>query len=226
MGDDDFRPTRTMDSFNFMDDEFPRKRLGSSLRRPELDESDRFDMTRMKGGTLDRNRFRLNAEGRRMEYVFKSTDMAKDLTLKNLSNKLRESGVKPATIIHKCEKLDSRNLDTLHIDDVEQVLNEALGRRNSMTQREIHHLTSALHHPSQARGIVRYKDMFDLLDRQESAYRESANRRVFYHTDREQYRTSRRGSLGDYLANAACPAEIKNFKKFISCLEEFERKVS
>lgn len=31
------------------------------------------------------------------------------------------------------------------------------------------------------------------------------------------------GSVGEWLKKSACPAEIKNFKLFVSCLEKFER---
>lgn len=31
------------------------------------------------------------------------------------------------------------------------------------------------------------------------------------------------GSVGEWLLKAACPAEVKNFKKFIKCLERYER---
>lgn len=31
------------------------------------------------------------------------------------------------------------------------------------------------------------------------------------------------GSVGDWLMKSACPAEVKNFKKLIACLERFER---
>jgi len=31
------------------------------------------------------------------------------------------------------------------------------------------------------------------------------------------------GSVGDWLIKSACPAEVKNFKKLIACLERFER---
>lgn len=31
------------------------------------------------------------------------------------------------------------------------------------------------------------------------------------------------GSVGEWLFKAACPSEIANFKRFISCLERFER---
>ena len=37
------------------------------------------------------------------------------------------------------------------------------------------------------------------------------------------YWATTRGSVGEWLANAACPAEIKNFKRFIACMEKFER---
>ena len=37
------------------------------------------------------------------------------------------------------------------------------------------------------------------------------------------YWSQSRGSVGEWLANSACPAEIKNFKKLIAALENFER---
>jgi hypothetical protein len=33
----------------------------------------------------------------------------------------------------------------------------------------------------------------------------------------------KRGSVGEWLNKAACPAEIANFKRLIACLEEYER---
>lgn len=159
------------------------------------------------------------------ENFIKTDEKLQDAVILSLSQKLKQYNIKPASIVHKCEMLDRNKDELLHIDDLHEVFNESLGIRNSLTQREMFHLAASLGGDrNNSKGIVQYKNLFDLLDKKNSSLRESAR-----HSTVRQSRSNntnwatQKGSVGEWLSQDACPAEIKNLKRLMSSLEDFER---
>ena len=100
-------------------------------------------------------------------------------------------------------------------------LNEMMGSSKERGEVEYPRLgtllepTAARHQQQQQQQSERWRDDVEM---------EGPGRRrgVSIRRDSDYWATSR-GSVGEWLTNAACPAEIKNFKRFIACMEKFER---
>jgi hypothetical protein len=147
-----------------------------------------------------------------------------------ISHKLRSKRVKAATIVSFCENLDVNRDSLIHMSDMTGVLNHVLGK-DSVSQREMLHLAKHLSPDSRAeRGQINYFKFIDLFSDSFSSTLDlgGAMARGERWMDGEgaaadEQWASQRGTVGEWLRHAACPAEVNNYKKFIACLEEFER---
>ncbi len=143
-----------------------------------------------------------------------------------LGRKLREKRVKVATIVSYCENVDRNGDYLIHADDLQSILNHTLGK-GAVTQREMVHLVKVIS-PSRPTepGLVNYRKFLDIFSDSlsRSKAEEPAERWDYGDEDRSDPKwASKKGSVGEWLKKAACPAEVDNFRKFIACLEEFER---
>lgn len=147
-----------------------------------------------------------------------------DAALASISRKIKRNNIKVATIVARCEILDRNGDDLINIKDLESVLQSLLGPE-TITVREFHHLANAMGATKNSnRGEINYLRLYSLLD--DSAGNNGLNEPVerwYDPEDEEETWTTQKGSIGEWLKKAACPAEVQNFKKFIACLEEFER---
>ena len=163
-------------------------------------------------------------------------------TLRSVRSKLESSRIRTDSLIHKCEKVDKNGDDLIHADDLEDVLYEVLGPK-TLNRREINALTNSLEVPGTSRRSVEYKRLADLIDGRTSSdinnVRNSSENYNFRQSQTDNWREdtmdntnanttsnrsrNRQGSIGEWLQTASCPAERKNFRKFIDAMERFER---
>mmetsp|Transcript_10570 Transcript_10570/g.17230 ORF Transcript_10570/g.17230 Transcript_10570/m.17230 type:complete len:202 (-) Transcript_10570:434-1039(-) len=147
-----------------------------------------------------------------------------------VGNKLKSKRVKAATVVSYCENLDRNGDSCIHIGDLTHVLQHLCGR-NSFSAREMQHLAPHLQSHrtlNGERGTIDYMKFLDIFT-DSLSYTSDYNK-----ADDERWQdgtnnglntrwATKRGSVGEWLQNAACPAEVENFRKFIGCLEEYER---
>lgn len=155
-----------------------------------------------------------------------------DPALRGLAKKLREKRVKINVVVARLAAMDRNQDGLIHISDLEEVLIEYLGV-DGISRREVEHLGRLLSNENfKGRGIIEYRKIVDILKIEDNEYEITANinmedtkGEIWYDpTDLGGRRVNfDRGSVGDWLQNAACPAEVKNFRRFIQCLEEYER---
>mmetsp|Transcript_8893 Transcript_8893/g.13261 ORF Transcript_8893/g.13261 Transcript_8893/m.13261 type:complete len:197 (+) Transcript_8893:22-612(+) len=166
-----------------------------------------------------------------MDETFSSsrTSEISERILLNVCSKLQHNNIKVAALIMKCEEVDHNGDGFVHYKDIRELMNSILPFKDWITEREMVHICSALKSTGETsikdNGGVAYIRLFDVLD--ESKY--GKNSRIRYERwmddddlEIEKWATQK-GSLGEWLKRAACPAEIKNFKKLISRLEDYER---
>lgn len=179
--------------------------------------------------------------------------MEQEDSLISIRAKLSRAGVKITTIIAECEQIDKNNDSLLHMDDLEAVLVHLLGNqeRNAISKREMRVLMSCLTNSrDKAYCLVEYPKLVDILYPREaqekrkeaqperwfdggevlseskatsSRMKSGKNRSMISSPSGPEYWARQRGSVGEWLTRAAAPAEIKNFKRLIACLETFER---
>lgn len=146
--------------------------------------------------------------------------------METIKRKLREKRVKVATIVAYCENVDRNGDYLIHRNDLQSVLNHALGSE-SVTQREMQHLERLISSGRRDEpGLINYRKFLDLFSESLSKSRDTSTREKWDFDDDEDstpHWAAKRGSVGEWLKKAACPAEVENFRKFIACLEEFER---
>lgn len=142
-----------------------------------------------------------------------------DPRLTSISKKLKSKNVKAATIVSRCENLDIDGDDVIHMNDLHGVLNQTLGH-GTISQREMLALADTIGEGKQ-RGSIEYKKLIDVLEGEPDRGERWFDGEEEEPVDRRW--ATKRGSVGEWLKNAACPAEVQNFKTFIGCLEEFER---
>lgn len=142
-----------------------------------------------------------------------------------LARKLRTNKVRAATIIAFCENLDRNGDYLIHTSDLIDILNHSLGK-DAVSKREMTLIAKHMDPEERVRkGLVSYRKFLDIFsDALTAAGDKRATERW---EDQEESRDTRwasqRGSVGEWLKQAACPSEIANFRTFIACLEEFER---
>ncbi|RYG68100.1 hypothetical protein EON64_05920 [archaeon] len=156
-----------------------------------------------------------------------------DPSLRGLAHRVERSKVKVATLIKQCEDLDVNRDGIVHISDLEDVLINMLGAEG-VSKREMQHLSRVLQAPGYQDGSIEYRKLHDALDTstpdsKPSASapleRSKASKEHWYDPSDILDRRAqlKKGSVGDWLQRASCPAEIGNFKTFIQLLEDYER---
>ena len=145
-----------------------------------------------------------------------------------IKTKLRNKRVKVATIISYCENVDRNGDYLIHFQDLQSILNHALGSE-AISAREMQHLVKLITPSRRSEpGIINYRKFLDLFSDSLSKSKTEHNVERWDYEDNEEERNdgkwaSKKGSVGEWLKNAACPAEVANFRKLIASLEEFER---
>jgi hypothetical protein len=156
-------------------------------------------------------------------------------SLRKIREKMVDQRVRPDSIVHACEAIDKNRDELIHADDLEDVLHDLLGA-STLNRREIKTLTGTLEVPGARGKAIEYKRLTEVLevglasgvgDRENR----DSNGRPLGETwrggDESEIHTTRwakqKGSVGEWLTGPACPAEQKNFKKFINAMERFER---
>ena len=159
-----------------------------------------------------------------------SSDGTAQSYIRSVRDKLRQHGIKVDTVIEKCKMFDVNGDNIVHADDLIDVLFD-LVPRNVFTKRELHHLVTALTHDSR-KGNIAYLRIEDVLEgpadgsatRRRGAGAETEERWLDEDTlSHDQQWAVQRGSVGEWLVSAGCPAERQNFRSLIDCLEIFER---
>jgi hypothetical protein len=140
--------------------------------------------------------------------------------LTSIRKKFRTAGVKVSGIVSKCQKIDRNHDYSVHIDDLEDIIQDSL-KDNGLTRRELNILFGLITHDKR-RGKVEYERLFEILEGKSVDNKDEDRPERWFEPGSERS-TMKRGSIGEYLESAACPAEVDNFKKFIACLEMYER---
>ena len=149
--------------------------------------------------------------------------------LKSVREKLRQHHVKVETVMEKCKLFDVNGDNIVHADDLIDVLFD-LVPRNVFNKRELHHLVAALTHDSR-KGNIAYLKLEEVLEgsappSQRTGCRGVETEEKWLDDDNlvaDQQWAVQRGSVGEWLVSAGCPAERQNFRSLIDCLEVFER---
>lgn len=138
--------------------------------------------------------------------------------------KFRSSKIKVATIIAKCEKIDNNSDGIIHVDDLEDIIQELLGKHR-LTAREMIYLLGQLTHDKR-KGKVFYNNIQDFLEPDTPKAGATRWKTSIDHDndDAEISNPLPQGSIGEFLQRAACPSEIKNFSRFVSMIEKLERR--
>lgn len=150
-----------------------------------------------------------------------------DPTIRSIAKKLKAKSLKIATIVNRCELLDRNGDGIIHIGDLESVLVEYL-TVDGISRREFANLGRLLAAKS-ADGSILYHKLYKLFDFDDDVLEgrkplTAAEDDIWYDPeDVTAYKDAKAGSIGEWLNYSACPAEVRNFKRFIQCLEEFER---
>lgn len=145
--------------------------------------------------------------------------------VEGLTRKLRNHRVRAATIISYCENLDRNGDYLIHVADLLDILNHCM-EKDTVSQRE---MTLLIRHMDPddriKKGLVSYRKFLDIFRDALTAPSDkySTERWEDQKESRDTRWATQRGSVGEWLKKAACPSEVENFRKFIACLEEFER---
>ena len=151
--------------------------------------------------------------------------------LASVNKKLRQHHIKIETVIERCKMFDVNGDHIVHADDLVDVLFD-LAPRNVFSKRELHHLVAALTHDSR-KGNVAYTRLNEVLEGPIQDIR-SRDRGIYAGETEEKWLDDstlvheerwamQGGSVGEWLMTVGCPSERQNFRRFIDCLEVFER---
>ena len=139
----------------------------------------------------------------------------------SIFDKLRQHQIKIETVLSNCEALDSNRDGIIHADDFIDVISDLLPRK-TISRREYHYLIEALGKSPGSHHNIRYMKLENLYDTHRR--HESQEVREQWHEDAyDEEFNGPKGSIGDFLNKAACPAEVQNYKTLLACLERFER---
>lgn len=152
----------------------------------------------------------------------KSTESAE--VVRSIGRKLKNHHVKTASVIAHCENLDKNGDYMVHINDLRDVFDYLLGR-DSISQRALWILYEYIQpNDSREKGLVDYRKILEVFS--DSLDNSPLTTNEHWNDDSDERApqwATRRGSVGEWLQRAACPAEVANFRRFIACLEEYER---
>jgi Ca2+-binding EF-hand superfamily protein len=136
--------------------------------------------------------------------------------------KFKKSGLKVASLISKCEKVDRNKDGIIHFDDLEDIIQDCLGI-NRLNAREMTYLKEELN-VDRKKGTIRYISIQELFDIESSNQEtEIWKSDKLDNDDNGNNRVISKGSVGEFLQKSACPAEIKNLQKFLSLVEKYEK---
>ncbi len=155
----------------------------------------------------------------------KSAGEEDNAALLSIAKKLDKLKIKVATVVAQCENIDRNRDGIIHVSDLESILQSLMGR-DSISMREFRHLANALGvSKSDRRGEVSYNALHMVLDPFTPKHVRQASVEKWYDPEEQEDESwpTQKGSVGEWLKKAACPAEVQNFKRFIACLEDFER---
>jgi hypothetical protein len=79
-----------------------------------------------------------------------------------IRRKLRGSRIKVATIVHRCEQKDRNGDGIIHLDDLEDILNDIVPPENRITRRELLRFATSL--MGENNGSIRYEKMSDIIE--------------------------------------------------------------
>ena len=161
--------------------------------------------------------------------------------------KVKRAGLKTASVIEGCRKLDRNKDGRVHFDDLEMVMIDLLHKKGlELTRREWRHIMSGMTN-SPERGDVLYEKLYDVLDSADGVSQEmwydqgtietiqlsaplgsSSPLRTSVKTTNLSPTRRRKvsgppGSIGEFLEKKGNDSEISNCKKFIHALEKYER---
>jgi len=77
--------------------------------------------------------------------------------------KLKAAGVRTASLVSRCERLDKNKDGIVHFDDIDNILSELMGKKDQLSRREVRVLMMALSNAPE-RGEVIYETLYDILD--------------------------------------------------------------
>ena len=142
-----------------------------------------------------------------------------------IRRKLRDSRIKVASIVEKCHGKDKNRDGIIAFDDLDDAFQEITGAtEHRVSRRELLKLAHVMMDGRFDGTTVMYERMIDVLE--PTKRRDDRGERWMDHDvgdDSDTKWAIKSGSVGEWLKEAACPAEIKNFKTFVACLERFER---
>lgn len=152
-------------------------------------------------------------------------DDSRNKVLLNICGKIARNNIKIASLILRCEGRDKNNDGNIHIRDLKEILNSLLPAKDSLTEREIMFLNAAfVEYGGSTKNGIQYIKLFDVLDESKYGNEKYPSEHWFDEEEADSDRwATQKGTLGEWLQKAACPAEIVNFKKFLARLEDYER---
>jgi len=77
--------------------------------------------------------------------------------------KIKAAGVRTASLVSRCERLDKNRDGIVHFDDIDNMLSELMGKKDQLSRREVRVLMMALSNAPE-RGEVIYETLYDVLD--------------------------------------------------------------
>ena len=83
--------------------------------------------------------------------------------IRTIRRKLRDSRVKVATIVHRCELKDRNGDGLVHIDDLEDIFNELIASEHRITRRELIRFSTTIV-SERNDGKIQYEKILDILE--------------------------------------------------------------
>jgi hypothetical protein len=80
-----------------------------------------------------------------------------------IRRKLRDSRIKIATVVHRCEQKDRNGDGIIHLDDLEDILNDIVPPENRITRRELLRFATALM-GEKNNGSIKYEKLSDVIE--------------------------------------------------------------
>ena len=164
--------------------------------------------------------------------------------------KVKNCGLKTATIVEACRVIDRNRDGLIHFDDLEMVMTDLLAKRGvEFSRREWRQIMGAISNDP-TRGEVLYENLYEVFDSgvagvSEEKWFDQGSVEVIRSDTRGRDRSVSpvrttlhvsspargskkmgpmpKGSIGHWLQTKAYPTEVSNFKCFVQALEKYER---
>lgn len=94
--------------------------------------------------------------------------------IRTVRRKLRDSKIKVETIVHRCEVKDRNEDGLVHIDDLEDILNEVTASEHRITRRELIRFSATIM-SGRNDGKIQYEKIPDILETKERKVSEDEN---------------------------------------------------